>query len=209
MQQKFFSTQNFLYRRSYRLFPKCRLLMPDFLSSLANCSMLCSWDNSWIKLSRFDLVTSRCNYVGCVFTIFIYSIICILRTFLPHSPNLLPMPPLHYLSASYYCCERAFPVLAGQQSSWVLERWRQIKRGQPWREKKQQWGGVRVGGGWAVGEPKGLLLPRQYRGMFVSVYVRGPMCLSRQGRTILPHHRSTVEDPLPRPTVGPHSHLST
>lgn len=45
------------------------------------------------------------------------------------------------------------------------------------------------------------------RNVCICVCVSGPMCLSRQGRTSLPHHRSSVDGLLPRLTVGPHSHL--
>lgn len=46
------------------------------------------------------------------------------------------------------------------------------------------------------------------RKVCICVCVSGPMCLSRQQRTSLPHHRSIVEALLPRLTVGPRSHLS-
>lgn len=109
---------------------------------------------------------------------------------------------LHYFFLLYYCCKMAFSLLAGQQSSRDLERWRQRKdRGEENKRRR----GVRLR--WTVGLLRGLLLPRRHREGFVCVCVS--VCVfSRQQRTSLPHHRSIVEVLLPRLTVGPHSHLS-
>lgn len=42
----------------------------------------------------------------------------------------------------------------------------------------------------------------------ICVCVSWSMCLSRRGRSSMPHQRSTVEDLLPRLTVDSHNHLS-
>lgn len=80
-----------------------------------------------------------------------------------------------------------------------------METGQQRREKRQQRGGVEVDCGTAqrVAPAKAA-----QRNVCVCVCVSGPMCLSRQQRTSLPHHRSIVEALLPRLTVGTHSHLS-
>ena len=71
--------------------------------------------------------------------------------------------------------------------------------------KRQLGGGVEVDCGTAqrVAPAKAA-----QRNVCVCVCVSAPMCLSRQQRTSLLHHRSIVEALLPRLTVGPHSHLS-
>lgn len=81
----------------------------------------------------------------------------------------------------------------------------EAEKGQRRREKKEKRGGVEVDCGTAQRVAPAKAAQRR---VCMCVCVSVPMCLSRQQRTSLPHHRSIVEVLLPRLTVGPHSHLS-
>lgn len=107
----------------------------------------------------------------------IWSSLCLFTP--PSTFSFSEQPPvllLHLAPATflffYSCSKRAFPLLAWQPASRNQER--------------KGFGGVGVCWGWTVGQPRGLLLPRRHRGMFVSASLlvvpcvlagsRGPVC---------------------------------
>lgn len=135
------------------------------------CSRMGSKDNWLIELPCFALVSSP------------YSIWECFQHFFTLSPPFWGLFCYSHAASTtfsvfYYCCKRAFPLLAGQQSSRDLERWRERRR-EKWESGGAVWR-------WTVALPRGLLLPRRHRGRFVSVFVlvvpcvlagsRGPVC---------------------------------
>lgn len=104
------------------------------------------------------------------------------------------------LCAFYY--RQAFPLPAGKRSR-DLDSLSVIKSTQ--RRRPGGWGD------WVVGEGcRGAqrVRPAKAEQRNICVCLSWSMCLSRRGRSSVPHRRSTVEDLLPRLTVDSHNHLS-
>lgn len=132
------------------------------------------------------------------FTLILSSPLCTFSTHLPHL--LLP----HRASTTFLfffftnAVKGLFHSLLGNSPAERME----MERGPREREHRS---GVEVDCGTAQ---RVSLAKAAQTTVCVCVCVNGPLCQSMQQRTSLPHHRSNIEALLPRPTEGPHSHLS-